>query len=434
MAQFQTDETQVVSNELEKVRDTLEYLMDFDKPFYSQVDVAKNTEEVSARSMRVPLAVHPGGNFGKYSPEGGDMGRGGGPQFDKAVVDVVDMRIAIRYTAKADWATDSGRKAVVNTTRELVKQMTDEFSRQLDNGCMGDGTGVVATITSVSTAGGKDTYTCTTDGFGVRLIRFGQSLSVFNAALSASRVITPSADGVDTGESAGADAVEVDFIDIAAKQVRIKGAATSPIATDKLVVSGQPTATPTWIQGVQYHNSDASTGTWLGFNRANTPEIRANSVTASGPLSLSMARLAVNKIGERVGTQNRRKLKAWMHQAQKQAYEELGQLAILINKQAQEQGLNMYFDDMQLAGVPVYVHYSWDKTRIDFIDHSVWGRSIMKKVDFYTKNGNKLFEARSSTGTVVAAWDMFLVTSWQLFSNNPAVGSYIKSLTVPSGY
>lgn len=434
MAQFQTDETQVVANELERVKDVVEYLMDFDDRFYTTLDKAKNVEVVSARDMRAPLAVHPGGNFKHFDPNGGDMGKGGGPQFDKAVITVQHLEHAIRYTKKAEWATDSGRKAVLNTVKELLKQGAKEFRRNIDSLCMTDGTGTLATVTSVATAGGKDTITCTTDGFGVRLMRFGMGVSIFNAALSASRVITPSGDGVDIGDAAGADAVEIDIIDTAAKTVRIKGATTGIIAGDKIVVNGQPSASPVSIQGIQYHHNDASSGTWLGFNRANTPEIRANRVNAGGVLSLSHARLAVNKIGDRVGIDNRRSLKAWTHPCQKQAYEELGQAVILINKQASEQGLNMYYDEMQLAGAPLETSFSWDKTRIDFVDGDVWSRAIMNPAGFYEENGRKLFEARSATGTLVAAVDFFMIVSMQVFDGNPAVASYISNLTVPSGY
>lgn len=442
MAQFVTDETQVVAGELERVKDVIEYLMDFDDVFYSTIDKADNIEVVSARDMRVPLALNPGGNYGYWNPDGGDLGAGSGPQFDKALVQVANLRHGIRYTKKAQWATDSARKAVLNTTKTLLKDGAREFRRHLDSACMGDGTAALATISAISTAGGKDTYTLAhpTDslrGFRGRLLRFGQPVSVFNNGVSASRVMVQASDGVDMNPG-GANASEIDFVDLGANQVRIKAATTSVAVGDKIVTSGLNTnGTMTGgalIQGISYHHSDASTGSWLGFLRANFPQIRASRVTASGPFALPQARLALNKISDRVGIKKRTGLKAWMHMAQAAAYEEVAQANIVINKMAKQQGVDMYFDELNLAGVPVEISPSWDRTRIDFIDGKIWGRSVMKPAGFYEENDQKLFEVRSATGTVKAAVDFFLVISWQLFDGNPAAGAYVSDLTIPNGY
>ena len=116
------------------------------------------------------------------------------------------------------------------------------------------------------------------------------------------------------------------------------------IATDLIVTNGitAPASLPA-LYGVPYHHSNASTGTWLGFSRANTPEIRANRVNAaSSALALPFPRLAINKIGNRTGIDNNFKPVAWLHPAQKQAYEEIGQLVVIIQKQPKEESLNMY--------------------------------------------------------------------------------------------
>ena len=73
------------------------------------------------------------------------------------------------------------------------------------------------------------------------------------------------------------------------------------------------------LYGVPYHHSNASTGTWLGFSRSITPEIRANRVNAGGQaMTLPLPRLAMNKIGNRVGIENNFNPTAWLHPAQMQ--------------------------------------------------------------------------------------------------------------------
>jgi hypothetical protein len=87
--------------------------------------------------------------------------------------------------------------------------------------------------------------------------------------------------------------------------------------------------------GLPYHHSNASTGTWLGFNRATTPEIRANRVNAAGGLALPFARLAINKIGDRIGMDTQIQVEAWMHPAQKQAYEAVRTVSYSYSETAQ---------------------------------------------------------------------------------------------------
>jgi hypothetical protein len=145
--------------------------------------------------------------------------------------------------------------------------------------------------------------------------------------------------------------------------------------------------------------------------------------------------LAINKIGDRVGIDVNKKVEAWMHPAQAQAYEELGQLVSVINKTPSSEKLDLYFgDNMQIAGAPVRKSYSWNRSRIDFIARDQWGRAEMHPASFYDVGGKKLFEIRGSSGGVATAQVMYLTASFNLFLMNPAIGSYIDTLAIPTGY
>src|SRR5262245_22201861 len=226
------DETKVVANELEKVLDKVPVLFDRDDTFYSKIE-KKNVEMISARDMRVPQEIRPGGNPGHFNPEGGSLGKGSGPTFDKATVGAVYLKYGVEYTKKAEWATDNARKAVVQTTRRLLATAMAEFRRFVDSLTMTGGDGVLGTISAISTSGGQDTYTLDSDGFGARLIRFAQYVGIFNAALSTQRVVTPAG----SGDEDNPDFINVDLVDLAAKQIRVGGAATGVIVGDKLVTN-----------------------------------------------------------------------------------------------------------------------------------------------------------------------------------------------------
>jgi hypothetical protein len=413
-------ESMVVATELERVLPNVPTLFDRDDVFYSAIE-KRPVEVISARDMRIPLELRPGGYFGYFDPENGDLGVGDAPTYDKAVISTVNMKHAIQWTTKSEWATDDKRKAVLQNLRELLAKSMKEFRRQVDSQCMTAGTGVLGTVTSVSTAGGVDTVTCSTDGYGVRLLRFGQRVSIYNAART-------------TNRTAGGP-VKISALDLANKTFSIPTVA-GMIATDVVLPEGLTGSTPVGLYGVPYHVSSSTSGSWLGLTRSTTPEVVANRVNAnSSGLALPFGRLAVNKIGDRVGMDNGFKPVAWMHPCQVQAYEELGQLVSVIQKQAKDENLDMYFNDnMQIAGCPIKKSYSWDKTRIDFIIPDLWGRAEMKAAGFYEVDGRRIFEMRGPSGGVATSQVFYLVVSFNLFVKNPAACSYIDGLTVPTGY
>jgi hypothetical protein len=410
----------VVALELEKVLPQIRILYESDDMFYANIK-KQDVEKISNRQMRIPLEMAPGGSFQYFDPNGGDLGRGSGPTWDKAVLTCVFMSENIEYTKLAEWGTDDSRKAIVQAVRRLVSRAFIELRRQLDSQLQQNGSGVigvVTTYTGATPAAGTAQITATTDGFGVRLMRQGQTIQIYDttlATLKGSAVIT--------------------FWDVVNKTIQIQPEIVS-IAGDKIVTNGiSAPATLPGLYGVPYHDSNASTGTWLGFDRSTTPAVRASAVNAAGSaLTLPLPRLAINNIGNRVGLDNSFRPVAWMHPAQKHAYEQIGQLVSQIWKDPKEQKLDMYFDGMQMAGASVKEHFNWDTTRIDFISNEVWGRGEILPLGFYTTDGRKTFEIRGASGGVATAEIFYLVNGIQTFVNNPAACSYIYGLAVPTGY
>lgn len=412
-------EAQVAALELERVIPKIRTLFERDDKFFSTIK-KRDVEKISNRQMRVPLELRPGGSFQYFNADGGDLGRGGGPTFDKAVLNSVFLSENIEYTKLTQWSTDDERKSITNGVRRLTATALDEMRRQLDAQMMQPGTGVIGTVTTDTPAGGSNVITLTTDGFGARLMRYGQTVQVFDAALAVNR-----GSGVIT------------FWDVENKTIHITPQIAGVIATDLIVTNGitAPLSLPA-LFGVPYHHSNASTGTWLGFSRSTTPEIRSNRVNGnSSALTLPLPRLAINKIGNRVGIDNNFRPNAWMHPAQQAAYEEIGQLVSIIHKAPKEESLNMYFGgSMQLAGATVKPHFNWDKTRIDFVSEDVWGRGEILPLGFYTTDGRKIFEIRGASGGVATADIFYMVIGTQFFVNNPAATAYIDALAVLTGY
>jgi hypothetical protein len=413
-------EAQVAALELERVIPKIRVLFERDDKFYANIK-KRDVEKISNRQMRVPLELRPGGSFQYFNADGGDLGRGGGPTFDKAVLNCVFVSENIEYTKLTQWSTDDERKAITNSVRRLTATALDELRRQLDAQMMQAGNGVIGTVTTDTPAGGSNVITLTTDGFGARLMRYGQTVQVFDATLATLR-----GSGVITQW------------DVENKTISITPQIAAVAPTDLIVTNGisSPASLPA-LYGVPYHHSNASVGTWLGFSRSATPEIRANRVNGGGvSLSLPLPRLAMNKIGNRVGIDNKFAPRAWTHPAQEQAYEEIGQLVSIINKTSNgNEKLNMYFGgEKQLAGAVLTTSFNWNPTRIDFVVDEVWGRAEILPIGFYTTDGRKIFEIRGPSGGVMTADIFYMVNGMQTFVSNPAACSYIDNLAVPTGY
>lgn len=420
-------ESNIVATELERVVPKLPSMFERDEVFFSNLE-KKNVEIVSNRQMRVPLELRPGGSFGHFSADGGDLGRGSGPITDKAVIQPAFLKIGIEFTTLTEWATDDKRKAIINNTRRNIAVAMQEFRRGCDSLSMTAGNGVLGTVTSVTFSGGNAIAVMTTDGFGVRLLRYNQPIQIYLSSLAALR-------DSQLGDGAATPCV-INFLDLANKTIKYPDPNSATTAGDVVVVSGVSGASPSSIKGIPYHDNNSTAGTWLGFTRSSTPEIVASGVTAnSKALVLPLPRLAINKIGDRVGMEYLKKCTAWMHPAQEQAYEELGFLVTRIDKSAKSESLDMYFGGAkQMAGAPVKTSFSWDRTRIDFIDLNVWGRAVMKEIGFYEREGQRIFEIRGQSGGVATSNIFYIVTAFDIFVSNPASCSYIYSLAVPSGY
>lgn len=412
--------SQVAALELERVSKKLPVLFERDSTFYSQI-AKGSAEKVSNREMRVPMEIRPGGRPGHFDPDGGDLGRGDASTYDRALVSVAHLKYAVEFTKKGKWGTDSDAKAIKSSVRDTVAKSMASFRRFNDALFMQNGNGVLGTISAIA----SQTYTLNSDGFGAKLLQFGQYVNIYDTTLA-------------TNRTSGGEKYIVG-LDLAAKTITVDSAVAGVTVGDKVVVSGVSGASPASIFGVPYHISDASTGTWLGYNRANFPEVRANSVdAASSALSLNQARLLMNKIGDRLGSDNEYMsgIQAWMHPAQDHAHENLAQLYMNIQKQAKEENVNLYFGKgKQLAGADAKVSFAWNQFRIDFFNPKVFGRAEMYPMDFYkSEDGRTMFEIRGSSGGIATADIFYYIVGHQLFCYNPAATGFIKNLTVPSGY
>lgn len=396
-------------------------LLELDTPLYQLID-KEEADPTSNRATRIPLLTQIGGTFQQTSMDGGSLGTTGGPVWQVATLTPIYFTSGYSYTLLAKYATTGAGRAVKSTTGEVMRLAIKQFKTYLDMAMNTAGNAVLGTVTSAGPP-----ITLTTDGFKEELFMIGQNVDVWNAALTTNR-------GTST----------ITAIDRINHTITLAANPGGTTGTDLVTISGL-TGTITnqsSLFGIQYHQSDATSGTWLGLNRATfstqivTPSVNAN----SSALTTGMVRAALNRVRINLGDDFFRtamaKLVAYAHPSQGDAYEAIATLISAIFKDPSgNQNVDLLFNQegLKMSNVPVRQSIHQDRTRVDFLSLGFWGRIVGTDTGF-VKFGDQILWplVDTSTGNLKAQEQFWLNTGLQLYNRNPMSGSYIKALTVPA--
>ncbi len=417
---------QTVALQLEKVRDKVPLLYERDDVLISMIQQRGDIEKVSSRNMRLPLQIMSGGRGGAYNPDGGDMGRGSGTSSDVAQVTPIFFRFAVEITKLVEYATNAKEKAIENSVKREVSNSMKQFRSMLDKIVQGAGNGVIGTISSI--AGGVLTMSIPMGAAGVY---GGQVIQIYDATLTTNRNV---AAGVTSTVIAIPDTIS------AAQTITIDNVPAGTVATDVIVHDGLTGAQPVSLYGIKYHQSNATTGTWLNLNRATypvqlqTPRVNA----ASSALVPTYVRLAINKVRKALGINQLGKLIAYTSLEQEHAWENLGIAISTVVKEGaggRASDLDLLFTGKKtMSGIGLKTSINADQTRIDFLDMSHWGRAVMKDIDYFEVGGQTIFPPYGASGGLAAAMLYYYDTGFQIWNDSPRSGSFIDALARPSGY
>src|SRR5438874_11893110 len=172
----------VIALQLEKVRDKVPLLYERDDILLTMIQQRGDVEKVSARNMRIPLQVNPGGKAGSYNADGGDLGRGSGSVYDVAQVSPMFFRFAVEISKLVEYATNAREKAIENAAKREVANGMKQFRAFLDKVLQTAGNGVLGTISSIS----GTTLTMNTPP-GAALVYVGQTIQVYDTTLTTNR-------------------------------------------------------------------------------------------------------------------------------------------------------------------------------------------------------------------------------------------------------
>ena len=416
MAQMQN--AQSVALQLEKVRDKLPLLYERDDILLTMIQQRGDVERVSSRNMRLPLQIRPGGKAGLANMDGGDLGRGSGTVYDVAQVTPVFFRHAVEITKLVEYASNAPEKAVENAAKREVKNAMAQFRSFLDKLVQTNGNGVLGTIASI----GGSTFTMAKPP-GSMLVYYNQTIQVYDSTLTTNR-----------------GSCNVTAVDPFGSTITVDAVPGGTSANDVIVHDGLSGAQPVSLFGILYHQSNATTGTWLNLNRATypvelaTPRVNGN----NSALTPGAVRLAINKVRKSLGSNQVSKLVAYTSLEQEHQWEQLGVTISQIIKEGaggRASDLDLLFTgEKSMAGVPIKSSINANQSRVDFLDLSHWGRAVIQDIDFYDVGGQSVFPIYGASGGLASAYIFYFVTGFQVWNESPRSGAFIDNLAIPAGY
>jgi hypothetical protein len=301
-----------------------------------------------------------------------------------------------------------------------------QFRAFLDKVMQTNGNGVLGTISSITTTGlpaGVAAQFGLVKPPGAQLFYYNQTVQVYDPTLTTNR-----------------GSANVVLVDPFNQFIQVDALPAGTSVNDLIVHDGLTGAQPTSLFGILYHQSNATTGTWLNLNRATYPvELATPNVNASNStLTPGVVRLAINKVRKSLGTNQVGKLIAYTSLEQEHAWEQLGVTISQIIKESSDgraSDLDLLFTGQKtMAGVPIKSSINANQSRVDFLDLSHWGRAVMQDIDYYDVGGQTVFPIYGVSGGLAAAYIFYFITGFQVWNDSPRSGAYISNLALPSGY
>ena len=399
------------------------------------------TKTLNGTDFRIPLKVRPAGQYGALSLDGGSFAPGSAAILKQMYQTYFTTQFAIKMTVETIRATQNSGLSVWNAWKNTMKDALPDFMRYNDVSLhnITGSQGAVALATAVSSTGtAAANYTYTFDyEFAANLLQEGMPVEIFDSTLTTWKTSTASGTGYG-------NLPYVSSINKGAKTavVTVQSGHTLDNATaanDYLCFPGV-TGTPTWMNGLYYFNSTASSGNLLGLSRSTYPELISPSVNASGTLSPLHGILLKSLMRQRTG-QYPKKLQGVITDAIAAQIVSMG-IAISMHQRGDaDKAIDptpAYDDDINYAQVKHMIDVHASKKRIDWLNLDRWGRVYLPggEPDFYKEpgSGRMVMTARDSSANPTTAVQFFLTASENFYNVKPADSGFIYGLVPDASF
>jgi hypothetical protein len=381
---------------------------------------------VNGADFRQPIRVRPAGTFGAFTPGGGAMGIGHGSNIQQFTQTYFPLRMAFSLNLDVNWNTDGNPQSVVSEFSRTVKEAIPSFQGYADksfhNITGNQGLCALATNWAVGTS----TYTFDPE-FGANLLQEGMDVEIFDNALAVHK--TAAVPGslpriAAVNKEAGTAVIE-----------NLPGGFAG--GNDDYLAFPGCGAIPTWLNGLEYFMSTATTGLLLGLNRATYPGINPSAVNVAGPIVPQAGWVLKARLKQRFGGKAP-KLRGYCHIAQAAAIANLTVAVTMFDRAQSDKKILDIMPDIdrpfEYCGVTHKIDMHASKQRIYWLDPANWTRVYSKDLGFLEEpgSGRKFFLKRDTNGQVVHGVDFFLTLAENFAVANPGNAGLLYGLTIPA--
>jgi hypothetical protein len=410
----------ILAAQLEKVHSPdLEEMFALDSIFWKYIK-ARPKDTVSTRPERIVYKPYTGGKSRVVNLDGGDMGRGGAPQYAFGNIAPVSFDWVMEWTKLAEISSDSREKAVVDYMAEILKDHTRIAAFNIDSLLSyGDGANTLGIVTSYD-----DTNFIIYVDNAARFYA-GQDVDYYAGGLGTAVTETITILGVDN----------------TAKALYLTAnPGTNPVATGLLLENASAGTANSGLNGILAYQAARTTGTYTGVSVAaypgafSTPTVNAGNTTLTPQVARLL--LAQLKLARGVNTKPGDSVKFHMGLDQQTAWENTG-----INVTQNIQSGNATARDMlateqisTIGGIEIITNLKAIPGRIDLLDFKTWYRTEVQALDFYEVDGKRTFWPMGDSGGVAASMLSYLYWMGNVVCDNPRANAFISSLAIPAGY
>jgi hypothetical protein len=382
---------------------------------------------VNSADFRQPIRVRPAGTFGTFTPGGGSMGIGHGSDIQQFVQTYFPLRMAFGMNLDVNWNTDGNPQSLVSEFSRTVKDAVPAFQGFADKSLhnITGNQGLCALATNWNA--GTNTYTFDPE-YGANLLQEGMDVEIFTNNLGVHQTAAVTPDNLpriaSVNKEAGTAVIE-------------NNGGLVHANNDYLAFPGVG-AVPTWLNGLEYFMSTATTGLLLGLNRATYPAINPSAVNVAGPIVPQAGWVLKARLRQRFGSVP--KLRGYCHIAQAAAIANLTVAVTMFDRAQSDKKILDIMPDIdkpfEYCGVTHKIDMHASKQRIYWLNTSDWTRVYAKELGFLEEpgSGRKFFLKRATTGQLVHGVEFFLTLAENFAVSNPGASGLLYGLTIPSDF
>jgi hypothetical protein len=406
----------------ERVRSKISLLYPRESVFADMIDRVEN-DLVSSRAMRLPVQMFSGSQFAQTTFAGSDLGVGTATNYQVFQTTPIGFVQATSWSLDSQFTTESGEQAVESFVKRELKNALAEFASYTDVMCQQDSSGTLDTVIGINTSPNSIRVN------NPSRFRDNGTYQVFTTGFGSLR-----------------GTVTVSSVDALGGVIYIGSSSftfTNIVAGDLLVINGAPGGAGTSLNGLLYiQNDPGNTGSYASLSRASFPgKLRTPHVAAGGAaLTAELGRTAIQKMRVRNGAESEKDFKWYCGLDQEQNIEaiSLQTQSVILNQVDGKNSVDpIKFDaPKSFVGRSIKVSATAQPGRLDGLQLNHWVKSSVLPgggdPQVLAWSGVSEWPMYGASGGLAAATLTYLISFWQMISDNPAAGVYIDGLPVPS--